>query len=250
MFDAVKSRPGFIGALDQSGGSTPKALRLYGIEESQYSATPQMFDIARVPEPDHRQPQLRRRPRARRDPLREDHGPRGRGRGHGPVPVERKHVVPFLKVDKGLADEADGVQIMKPIRASTSCSTGRWARACSARRCARSSSSPTAAAWRARRPAVRGRPPDPRPRPGTDHRARGRHQAARRRRRPRTCSRPRSWSSSTRSPTASGHAEAHAARTDGFYPDCIDHPRCSGSSPCPAGTPARRRTPGSPRNPD
>ena len=54
-----------------------------------------------------------------------------------------KHVVPFLKVDKGLADEADGVQVMKPMPGLDASSPGRPTRACSARRCARSSSSPT-----------------------------------------------------------------------------------------------------------
>src|SRR3954466_540555 len=44
MFDAVTSRPGFIAALDQSGGSTPKALKLYGIDESEYSGDDEMFD--------------------------------------------------------------------------------------------------------------------------------------------------------------------------------------------------------------
>ena len=44
MFDAVKSRPGFIAALDQSGGSSPKALKLYGVDESQYSGDDEMFD--------------------------------------------------------------------------------------------------------------------------------------------------------------------------------------------------------------
>src|SRR3954454_3682107 len=43
-FDVVKSRPGFIAALDQSGGSTPKALKLYGVDESEYSGDDEMFD--------------------------------------------------------------------------------------------------------------------------------------------------------------------------------------------------------------
>ena len=112
----MRSGDGFIAALDQSGGSTPKALRLYGIEESEYSGDAQMFDLI--------------------------HGMRSRmvtspsfggdrvlgailfegtmdrdieGQGSADYLWKTKGVIPFLKIDKGLADDADGVQLMKPM---------------------------------------------------------------------------------------------------------------------------------------
>jgi fructose-bisphosphate aldolase, class I len=107
---------GFVAALDQSGGSTPKALKLYGIEEDEYSGEEAMFELM--------------------------HGFRSRiiaspvfggdrvlaailfeqtmDRTVEGVPTvrylwERKHVVPFVKVDEGLAEERDGVRLMKPF---------------------------------------------------------------------------------------------------------------------------------------
>lgn len=112
----MRSGDGFIAALDQSGGSTPKALRLYGIEEHEYSGDAQMFDLI--------------------------HGMRSRmvtspsfggnrvlgailfegtmdrdieGLGSADYLWKTKGVIPFLKIDKGLADDADGVQLMKPM---------------------------------------------------------------------------------------------------------------------------------------
>lgn len=112
----VREADGFVAALDQSGGSTPKALRLYGIEEDAYSGDEQMFDLI--------------------------HGMRSRimtspsfggdrilgsilfemtmdrqveGKDTAEYLWNAKGVVPFLKVDKGLADEADGAQVMKPM---------------------------------------------------------------------------------------------------------------------------------------
>jgi len=112
----VREAAGFVAALDQSGGSTPKALRLYGIDEDAYSGEDEMFDLI--------------------------HGMRSRimtspafdgdrilaailfemtmdrqvdGRDTAEYLWEVKRVVPFLKVDKGLADEADGAQVMKPM---------------------------------------------------------------------------------------------------------------------------------------
>jgi fructose-bisphosphate aldolase class I len=112
----MRSGDGFIAALDQSGGSTPKALRLYGIEENEYSGDAQMFDLI--------------------------HGMRSRmvtspsfggdrvlgailfegtmdrdieGQGSADYLWKTKGVIPFLKIDKGLADDADGVQLMKPM---------------------------------------------------------------------------------------------------------------------------------------
>jgi fructose-bisphosphate aldolase class I len=115
MMEKIATAPGFIAALDQSGGSTPKALKGYGIEESAYTNDEEMFALI--------------------------HGMRSRiitspcfngekvigailfertmdGEAGGkPVPAALwdRGVVPFLKVDKGLEDEADGVQMMKPM---------------------------------------------------------------------------------------------------------------------------------------
>lgn len=116
QFQKVKTADGFIAALDQSGGSTPKALKLYGIEASEYSGDDEMFD--RVHEM-----------RTRIMTNEAFNGDRvlaailfemTMDRSVGGKPTSRylwedKQVVPFLKVDKGLVDAADGVQLMKPI---------------------------------------------------------------------------------------------------------------------------------------
>ena len=116
QLDKVRSQDGFIAALDQSGGSTPKALRLYGVEESEYSGDAEMFD--KVHE---------MRARIMMSPS--FGGDRILGailfemtmdREVGGKPTaqylwEDKQVVPILKTDKGLADEKDGVQRMKPF---------------------------------------------------------------------------------------------------------------------------------------
>jgi fructose-bisphosphate aldolase class I len=112
----VRSGEGFIAALDQSGGSTPKALRLYGIEESEYSGDEQMFDLIH---------QMRSRmitspvfngSRVLGAILFEGTMDRDiEGQGAAEYLWAAKGVVPFLKVDKGLADEVDGVQVMKPM---------------------------------------------------------------------------------------------------------------------------------------
>ncbi|MGV3759152.1 MAG: fructose bisphosphate aldolase [Actinomycetota bacterium] len=116
MRDKVKAGKGFIAALDQSGGSTPKALRLYGIEEDQYSGEAEMFD--RIHE---------MRSRIITSPAFNGDRILGailfemtmdrqiEGRDTAEYLWQEKQVVPFLKVDKGLADEADGAQVMKPI---------------------------------------------------------------------------------------------------------------------------------------
>lgn len=116
MFQKARSGKGFIAALDQSGGSTPKALRLYGVEESEYSNEAEMFDLIH---------QMRTRiitssvfngDRIMGAILFEQTMDRDiEGRGSADYLWNVKNVVPFLKVDKGLADEADGVQVMKPI---------------------------------------------------------------------------------------------------------------------------------------
>jgi fructose-bisphosphate aldolase class I len=114
--DKIRSQDGFIAALDQSGGSTPKALRLYGIPESQYSGEEQMY--AKVHEMRTR---IVTSPAFNGDRilgaiLFENTMDRQiRGKGSAQYLWQEKRVVPFLKVDKGLADESDGVQVMKAI---------------------------------------------------------------------------------------------------------------------------------------
>jgi fructose-bisphosphate aldolase class I len=111
----IRNQPGFIAALDQSGGSTPKALKLYGIEENTYSGDQQMMDLVH-----------QMRSRIVTSPV--FNGDRIAGailfeatmdREFGGKPAADylwgKKVVPFLKIDKGLADEKDGVQLMKPM---------------------------------------------------------------------------------------------------------------------------------------
>lgn len=114
--EKVRSGRGFFAALDQSGGSTPKALAEYGIDENRYSSKEAMFDLVHV-----------MRTRVITDPAFD--GSRILGsilfeqtmeRDMEGVPTARylwaeKQVVPFLKVDKGLAAEQHGVQLMKPI---------------------------------------------------------------------------------------------------------------------------------------
>jgi fructose-bisphosphate aldolase class I len=116
MFDVVKGRPGFIAALDQSGGSSPKALKLYGIDESEYSGDDEMFD--RIHEMRTR---IITSPSFNGDRVLGAilfEGTMDReieGKGSAEYLWGVKNVVPFLKVDKGLTDEADGVQVMKPM---------------------------------------------------------------------------------------------------------------------------------------
>lgn len=112
----MRSEKGFIAALDQSGGSTPKALRLYGIDESAWSTEEQMFDLIH---------QMRTRiitsPAFNGDRIlgailfERTMDSEIEGRPTADYLWDVKKVVPFLKVDKGLAAESDGVQLMKPI---------------------------------------------------------------------------------------------------------------------------------------
>ena len=115
MLDKVATSSGFIAALDQSGGSTPKALRGYGIEEDAYASEEEMFGLIHDM-------------RARIITAPSFSGEKVLGAilfertmdgeaGGQPVPaaLQDRGVVPFLKVDKGLEDEADGVQLMKPM---------------------------------------------------------------------------------------------------------------------------------------
>ena len=115
-FEKVQRRDGFIAALDQSGGSTPKALRAYGVDDDAYGNEAEMFD--RIHEMRTR---IITSPSFTGDKvlgaiLFEDTMNRQiEGRGTAQYLWNVKRVVPFLKVDKGLADEVDGVQVMKPI---------------------------------------------------------------------------------------------------------------------------------------
>ncbi len=111
----IERERGFIAALDQSGGSTPKALKLYGIDESEYSGDTEMFDLMHAM-------------RARIITNKAFDGDRVLGAILFEQTMDRdiegtptaeylwsvKRVVPFVKTDKGLEDEVDGAQVMKP----------------------------------------------------------------------------------------------------------------------------------------
>jgi len=112
----IEENDGFIAALDQSGGSTPKALRLYGVGESEYSNDQEMFDKVH---------EMRSRivtsPSFSGDRIlgailfEKTMNLEISGKGSAQYLWQEKQVVPFLKVDKGLEDENNGVQLMKPI---------------------------------------------------------------------------------------------------------------------------------------
>ncbi len=116
QLEKVRNEDGFVAALDQSGGSTPKALGLYGIEESAYSNDDEMFDLMHA-----------MRSRIITSPAFNGDRVLGailfemtmdrqvEGQDTAAFLWEKKSVVPFLKVDKGLADEANSAQVMKPM---------------------------------------------------------------------------------------------------------------------------------------
>ena len=116
QFDKIKNGKGFIAALDQSGGSTPKALAAYGVKESDYTNEDEMFDLVHE-----------MRTRIITSPAFDGESILGailfeqtmdrkiEGKYTADYLAEEKNVVPFLKVDKGLADLENGVQLMKPI---------------------------------------------------------------------------------------------------------------------------------------
>jgi fructose-bisphosphate aldolase, class I len=116
QFKKAKSGSGFIAALDQSGGSTPKALKLYGIAEDAYSGDDQMFDLVHD-----------MRTRIITSPAFDGERIMGAilfemtmdreidGRPSADYLWNVKNIVPFLKIDKGLAEEKDGAQTMKPM---------------------------------------------------------------------------------------------------------------------------------------
>ena len=114
--DRVAKGKGFIAALDQSGGSTPKALKLYGVDESEYSNDKEMFELVH-----------KMRERIVSSPAFNGDRVLGailfevtldgkfQGKDSAQYLWEEKKVVPFLKIDKGLEAKANGVQMMKPI---------------------------------------------------------------------------------------------------------------------------------------
>ncbi len=116
QLEKVRTGHGFIAALDQSGGSTPKALSLYGVEESEYNGEEEMFDTMH----------------AMRSRIIESSAFTGErilgailfemtmerqvaGQDTADYLWSKKNVIPFLKIDKGLADEVDNVQLMNPM---------------------------------------------------------------------------------------------------------------------------------------
>ena len=116
QLEKMRTGKGFIAALDQSGGSTPKALKLYGIEESAYSGEEEMFDLVH-----------QMRTRIIKSPSLNAERTLGAilfdmtmektidGKGTAEYLWENKKIVPFLKIDNGLATEENGVQVMKSI---------------------------------------------------------------------------------------------------------------------------------------
>ena len=116
QLNKVRTQQGFIAALDQSGGSTPKALKLYGVGEDAYSNEEEMYAAVHA-----MRTRIVTSPAFNGDRilgaiLFENTLDREiKGKDSSRYLWHVKNVVPFLKVDKGLADEADGVQLMKPI---------------------------------------------------------------------------------------------------------------------------------------
>ncbi|MEC7844342.1 MAG: class I fructose-bisphosphate aldolase, partial [Actinomycetota bacterium] len=116
QLNKIQNGSGFIAALDQSGGSTPKALKAYGVEETEYSTDEEMFNLIH---------QMRTRIMTSKSfagnrilgaILFENTMDRSvEGLDTAEYLWQIKEVVPFLKVDKGLEDENHGVQMMKPM---------------------------------------------------------------------------------------------------------------------------------------
>jgi fructose-bisphosphate aldolase, class I len=116
QFERIQTGKGFIAALDQSGGSTPKALKTYGISEDSYSNDEEMYTLVHE-----------MRTRIIKSPAFDSQHVLGAilfentmdrmidGQYTADFLWEKKGIVPFLKVDKGLVELEDGVQIMKPI---------------------------------------------------------------------------------------------------------------------------------------
>ena len=116
QLEQMRTGKGFIAALDQSGGSTPKALKLYGVDESSYSNEDEMFDVIHAMRSRMVMSPAFTGNRVLAAILFEGTMDRSiDGVGSAEYLWSRKQVIAILKVDKGLADEADGVQIMKPM---------------------------------------------------------------------------------------------------------------------------------------
>jgi fructose-bisphosphate aldolase, class I len=116
QFEKVKNGQGFIAALDQSGGSTPKALKLYGVESDAWSNDEEMFGVMHAMRSRIVQSPSFTGDRVVGAILFENTMDRQiEGRDSAEYLWEVKKVVPFLKVDKGLEDEVDGAQLMKPM---------------------------------------------------------------------------------------------------------------------------------------
>jgi fructose-bisphosphate aldolase class I len=116
MLNTMTSAPGFIAALDQSGGSTPGALRLYGVAETDYQGDDEMYRLVHA-----MRVRIMKAPAFSGDKvigaILFERTMDGDVDGE-PVPSflwEKRRVVPFLKIDKGLLDEQNGVQMMKPM---------------------------------------------------------------------------------------------------------------------------------------
>ncbi|MDA0207981.1 MAG: fructose bisphosphate aldolase [bacterium] len=116
QLDRIKNGDGFLAALDQSGGSTPKALEVYGIYQDDYASDDEMFHLVHE-----------MRTRMMTSPaftgerilgailFKETMERQVEGKDTADYLWEEKHIVPFLKVDSGLAEESGGVQLMKPM---------------------------------------------------------------------------------------------------------------------------------------
>ncbi|MEK0443291.1 MAG: hypothetical protein RL507_144 [Actinomycetota bacterium] len=116
QLERMRSGKGFIAALDQSGGSTPKALSLYGVDESEYSGEAQMFDLIHAMRTRMIKSRAFNGDRVLAAILFEGTMDRDiDGIGSAEFLWAKKRVVPLLKVDKGLAEEQNGVQTMKPM---------------------------------------------------------------------------------------------------------------------------------------
>jgi fructose-bisphosphate aldolase class I len=114
--NVMASGRGFIAALDQSGGSTPKALKLYGISDDAYHNDEQMFDLIH-----EMRERLMSSPSFTGDKIlatilfEQTMGRAINGEDTAAFLWKQKHIVPFVKVDQGLADAENGVQLMKPM---------------------------------------------------------------------------------------------------------------------------------------
>src|SRR5699024_176541 len=116
QMEKMKNNDGFIAALDQSGGSTPKALAAYGIQEDAYTNTDEMFELVHE-----------MRTRIITSPafsaeyilgailFEQTMDSKIEGKYTADYLADEKQILPFVKVDKGLADEEKGVQMMKPM---------------------------------------------------------------------------------------------------------------------------------------